>query len=200
MAGWHRGKPAGHSRVSWPHLIALGMALICGSAGQAQSYWRVNGKPVGADPKFASSGEFAIQQIATLDGEGLSQRWNQPSAGVVLASASTMLRNQPIFTFIVFTGCKPDQSGSCNVTAQSHMFDPSGKPWGSSLDAPVWVGLPPPAKDILQLSSQYLGMVVEDKDPLGPYRVETVVTDNVAHITLHTQQILTAVATKDPSR
>jgi len=143
---------------------------------------------------MTSSGDFAIKQIATLDNDGLNERWNQPTAGVLIDASSTVVRNKPIFTYIVFTGCKPDKSGACNVTAVFKMFDPNGKSWGSQLDTPIWVGLPAPAHGILQLSTGGLGMVVEDKDPLGAYRVTVDVTDHIAGITLHTEQMLTAVA------
>jgi len=176
-------------------LLALAAAVCIGSpAVQAsgQDGWRDSGKPISGDPSMASSKGFAVFQIATLDGEGFAARWNKQTAGVEIAKTAKVARNQPVFTFIIFTGCSPDQSGTCNVTADFKMFDPAGKSFGEQLGSPVWVGLPPPARNALQLSSQYLGMVVENKDGLGAYRIVATVTDHVSGISLTTEQTIIA--------
>ena len=46
----------------------------------------------------------------------------------------------------------------------------------------------------LQLSSGGLGLAFEAKDPLGAYQVRATVTDHVSGLSLHTEQVLTAVA------
>jgi hypothetical protein len=162
------------------------------TAAPARDSWKKDGKPISDDPSKASSKGFAIFQIATLDGEGFSNRWNQSSAGVEVVTTSSIVRNQPVFTFIIFTGCSADQVGKCNVTADFRMFDPAGKSFGEYSGVPVWIGLPPPAKGVLQLSSQYLGMVVEDKDSLGAYRIVATVTDHVSGVSLTTEQTILA--------
>ena len=177
-------------------LAGFSAMLLLAASGQAQDVWLSNGKDAPPDAALASSGHFGIQQIMTLDSDGLIERWNQPGAGVMIDSSSTVARNQPIFSYIIFTGCKADDAGKCNVTAIFKTFDPKGKPWGDQTEAPVWVGLPPPADRILQLSASGLGVVVEDKDRLGEYRVTADVTDHVAGIMLHVEKRFTAVAAK----
>jgi hypothetical protein len=176
-------------------LFALTVAVCLGTGANvasAQEAWQKNGKPVGGDLSKASAKGFAVFQVATLDGEGFAARWNRPTAGVEVAETSKVARNQPVFTFIIFTGCTPDQRGQCNVTADFRMFDPAGRSFGEQIGAPVWVGLPPPAKNVLQLSSQYLGMVVENKDSLGSYRIVATVTDHVTGTSLTTEQTIVA--------
>ena len=177
--------------------LIMGLSLVFGLLGvqpaQAQDQWLLNGKPAGSDPSVASSQGFAAKQIATLDAEEFNNRWNRPTPGVEVDSASKVRRNQPIFVFLVFTGCKANATGSCDVTADFKMIDPLGRPWGEQKNSPVWVGQAAPQYGVLQLSTSSLGMVVENKDPLGAYRVIADVTDHVAGITLHTEQVLTAV-------
>lgn len=176
-------------------MLALAAVVCIGTTpvvASGQDGWRDGGKPISSDPSMASSKGFAVFQIATLDGEGFAAQWNKPTAGVEIAKTSKVARNQPVFTFIVFTGCTPDQSGTCNVTADFRMFDPAGKSFGEQLGSPVWVGMPPPAKYALQLSSQALGMVVENKDSLGAYRIVATVTDHVSGIRLTTEQTIIA--------
>ncbi|WP_439532832.1 hypothetical protein [Polymorphobacter sp.] len=176
-------------------MVALTAAVCIGTlpvAAFGQDGWRDGGKPIAGDPSMASSKSFAVFQIATLDGEGFAARWNMPTAGVEIAKTSKVARNQPVFIFIVFTGCTPDQSGTCNVTADFRMFDPVGKSFGEQLGSRVWVGAPPPTKYALQLSSEYLGMIVENKDSLGAYRIVATVTDHVSGISLTTEQKIIA--------
>lgn len=175
--------------------FALTAAVCLGTiptAVPAQDAWQENGQPSSGDPSRASYKGFAVFQIATLDGEGFAARWNRPTPGVEVAATSKVARNQPVFTFILFTGCASDQAGKCNVTADFRMFDPAGKSFGEQIGSPVWVGLPPPPKYVLQLSTQYLGMVVENKDRLGSYRIVVTVTDHISGITLTTEQTIVA--------
>ena len=172
------------------------IAAIClgtsPTAASAQDAWQRDRKAISGNPSMASSKEFAVYQTATLDCEGFAARWNRPTAGVEVVETSKVARNQPVFTFIIFTGCSPDQYGKCNVTADFRMFDPAGRSFGERIASPVWVGLPPPAKHSLPLSSEYLGMVVEDKDSLGSYRIIATVTDHVSGTSLTTEQTIVA--------
>lgn len=145
---------------------------------------------------MAASGSFAVRQVATTEPEQLMEDWNKPSPGVRIVETSKVKRNQPIVTFILFTGCKADQSGNCNVTVDFDVSDPAKKIYSQEKASEVWVGYPPPEYRQLQLSASGLGIRFEDKDPLGVYLVEATVTDQVAGITLHTQQQLTVVAEK----
>jgi hypothetical protein len=139
-----------------------------------------------------SPDNFSILQIATTDPDKLVKDWAQPTAGVHLTTETEVTRNKPIVTFIVFKGCQADASGHCDVTAAYAVFDPAGKPYAQQTGV-VWKDAPTPDLN-LQLSLSALGLLIEDKDPLGPYRVEVTVTDRVSGVTLRTKQILTAVA------
>jgi hypothetical protein len=177
------------------------LTLVGASRAGAQDQWLKDGKPAPQDPAMASSPQgFAVRQVATLEGEAFVRRWNEPTPGVTVDTSSRVGRNQPIFTFIVFTGCKADAAGKCNVSADFKMTDPNGKPWGEQKGMPVWVGIAAPAHGILQLSTAYLGLVVENKDPLGAYRVAADVIDHVANISLHTEQTIVASADKVSAR
>ena len=142
----------------------------------------------------ARAGDFMAIQVATTDPDRLMADWQKPGAGIRLVTATTMMRNQPIVTFIVFGGCKPDAAGACNVTADFETIGPAGKTYDETRMAEVWVGHPAPPSQVLQLSVGALGLRIEDKDALGPYRVRATITDHVAGAVLHTEQVLTARA------
>jgi len=185
------------ARVAALAVLAL-LALSPAAPGQgaAPNSWRQDGKGVANAPNMASSGDFAIMQVATTDAEKLISDWETPTAGANVATSERMARNQPIVTFIIFQGCKPDASGNCNVTVDYDTTGPSGKLYDHSASVPVWVGYPAAPQGRLQLSASGYGLRIEDTDPLGAYLVRATVTDHVANITLKTQAVLTAVAAK----
>ena len=67
------------------------------------------------------------------------------------------------------------------------MKKPDGSVYGETIDANFWRNLSPPPPGQLQLSVDYLGIAIEEKDPSGTYAVEAKVIDHVndIQITLH---------------
>jgi hypothetical protein len=175
-------------KVAATAFAVLAALLVAGSGGLAEAR-----EPWSKAPNTASSGNFAILQIATTDPEGLITEWSQATPGVSLKTSTQARRNQRIETFIVFKGCRADAAGNCNVTVDYAVFDPAGKSY-AQLKGDVWVGYPPAPDLQLQLSTSSLGLMIEDQDPLGPYRVRAKVVDHVAGVTLDTEQTLAAVA------
>jgi hypothetical protein len=175
-------------KVAVTAFAVLAAFLVAGPGGlaEAREAWS-------KAPNAASSGDFAILQIATTDPEGLITDWSQVTPGVSLKTSTQARRNQRIETFIVFKGCRADAAGNCNVTVDYAVFDPAGKPY-AQLRGDVWVGYPPAPDLQLQLSASSLALMIEDQDPLGPYRVQAKVVDHVAGVTLGAEQTLTAVA------
>jgi hypothetical protein len=165
----------------------LGIAST--SAAPLEGWWK-NGAPA-SGPNMAWQGHFGVMQISTTDADGLVSNWSKPTNGATLNVQSETVRKTPIYVFIVFKGCRPDPQGHCNVTVDFDTFDPSGKPYDTKKDAPVWVGRPPTPRGNLQLSEGALAVRIEDKDPIGAYRVVATTTDHVAGVTLRTEQSLT---------
>jgi hypothetical protein len=177
-------------------LVALAAPLATVVAAQPvdQQGSRMSGSAAPDRPNTASSGNFAVIQIATTDPDRLTTDWAKSTPGVQVHTSTQAPRNLPIVTFIIFKGCSADPAGNCNVTVDYDMVDPTGKSYDHTVAAPVWVGHPPAPNYNLQLSASGYGIRFEDKDPLGAYLVRATVTDHVAGITLHTEQTLTAVA------
>lgn len=162
--------------------------------GKAQDGWLRDGKPVSGQPDMAGSGNFGVIQIATDDPDRLVADWQTPTPGVSLKGTTQIRRGRPVTTFLVFKGCRADRSGKCNVTSDFDVFDPAGHLSGQVKSIKVWVGLPPAPGNNLQLSSSGFRIAFDDTDALGAHRVRATVTDHVAKITLHTEQVLTLVA------
>lgn len=173
-------------------LAVIALALLAASPATAQNFWKKDGVPIkDLPPNLASNDPFAVQQITTADPDKLMADWAKPTPGVAIATATTTPRNKPIVTFIVFSGCKADAAGNCNVTADFLTTGPAGQTYDTTNGAEIWVGKPPPPGFNLQLSAGGLGIVFENKDPVGQYVVHATITDHVAGKVLHTQQTLT---------
>lgn len=174
--------------------LALSLALsLAAISTQARGQWQLRdaqGHPIQPGLNIAAQGEFGTQQISTTDPAALHRAWAQPTPGAEISTQQIATRNQPIFTFMIFRGCKTDVDGDCHVWARFEIFDPAGKPYGKPTEGPVWDG-PPPAAGNMQLSESGFGLRIEDGEPLGKYRVVARTTDKVANISLATEAVLT---------
>lgn len=139
----------------------------------------------------ASSEGFTAVQFANPDPQAVLEAWTNPTAaGVQLQTDGRGRRDQPIYTFVIFRGCRTDAAGACTLTADFEVDDPAGKPYVQQKRVRSWVNKPPEPAPNFTLASGYMGLVVEHKDMPGPYTVRMTLTDQVSGITLHTEQTL----------
>ena len=124
-----------------------------------------------------SSGDFVAQMIFIGDENELFTTWNKPAESVNVKDIETIDVNSPISTFIVFGGCKPDDKGKCNVAMRFRVIGPDGKIYSETPEMEVWNAKPAPPDRSLQLSIDYLKIVVEPHEQPGRYVVNTEVQD-----------------------
>jgi len=175
-------------------MLAFTGLMVANAMAAEPSVWLKNGAPAGPDPSRAQAGGLAVMLISTTNPDKLVADWNQPKPGAQLTVDRQTVRHRPIFTFILFQGCKADAKGACNVTADFETRGPSGKSYDQTKGGKVWVGRLAPPANSLQLSEGALGIEIEDRDRLGAYRVDATVTDHVSGVTLHVQNTFTAAA------
>ena len=142
-----------------------------------------NGTAAPENPARASNGTFGAMLVLTDDWPGFLKRWDQPTAGFYMPPAvSSIRKEQPLMSAVIFTGCKPDQAGNCSVTGDFAVIDPNGKTYADQRGANIW-SLPPPDSQ-LQLSVESLGLSLDPPDPLGTYILTARITDRIANKTL----------------
>lgn len=83
-----------------------------------------------------------------------------------------------VAAMILFARCAPDASGNCRSVVDFRVLRPNGSVYAEHR-APLWEG-PPPSPAALQLGISHMMFEVELTDPLGRYRIEAVVRDQVA--------------------
>jgi hypothetical protein len=150
-------------------------------------------EPVEGQPGLASSGGFSSIQFTHTDPQAVLEAWAQPTPEAHIKSVARMKHGQAIYTFVVFRGCQTDAAGHCDLSADFEVFDPAGKPYVQQRGVRTWVDRPPSDPTGYTLGNGYMGLVVEAKDPPGPYRVRMALTDKVAGVTLHSEQTVTVV-------
>lgn len=132
---------------------------------------------------------FSVLQVAVPDSAKFIAAWKLGAGG---SSATTKtVANQPLFTFLIFRGCKADAKGNCDLVADYVIHRPDGTTNEENKNFVVWNKTAPTDLKKPYLSDGALGYGVDDDGPFGDYRVIATVTDRVAGITLTTEQTLT---------
>lgn len=163
--------------------LALAAALVAAPA-------LAQGDAAAAPGPQARAGELLLLQLWADDDQQFLKEWSQPTPPRLSTSTSTV-RNDPITMFIVFGGCKADSAGNCRLTGKVEFTDPDGLPYGPGHEFRAWETRAPANSKLLMLSPASIGMIIEDGEKLGEYRVRLSVTDEVAGVTAVTEEELT---------
>ena len=131
----------------------------------------------------SSAGPFKVIEIATTDSARFKAAWEQRKDNVTLPTSGSTLRNHQIDTYIIFTGCKVDVRGNCNVVNDFEVYDPDGAVYSKHSAMPQWQG-PPAPDDKIMLGVSGMGLIVENGEKLGIYRIRTFTTDKNANVTV----------------
>jgi hypothetical protein len=137
----------------------------------------------------ARAGSLLVLQLWADDQERFLEQWNQPTPPNLTNTTSTR-RNDPVTMFIIFAGCTPNAEGNCRLTGNVEFTDPDGLPYGTGHEFVVSDGPAGPKPELLVLSPASIGLVIEDGEKLGKYRVRLSVTDQVAGVTAVTEEVL----------
>ena len=145
-------------------------------------------------------GDFGAQLIFTADEQALFKKWATPSETVDLNTVESVAINQPISAFIVFSGCKPTAKGKCNVSMRFRVIQPDGKVYSETPSMEVWQNKPAPRARGLELSVQYLKIVVEPHEQRGRYTIQAQVCDDNTGAVLSLQKTFSAIDAQPPER
>jgi len=204
--------PSAVRRRTVPFMVRLlpfvAVALLAASPALAQKTTKPATKPAPAKAKSSAAkpkpktplvaisplshdekNGFSILQVAVPDSAKFIAGWKLGAGG---SSATTKtVANQPLFTFLIFRGCKANAQGNCDVVADYVITRPDGTTNEENKNFVVWNKAAPTDPKKPYLSDGALGYGVDDDGPFGDYRVVATVTDRVAGITLTTEQTLT---------
>jgi len=147
---------------------------------------------------IAEKDGFSVMQVAARDAATFTAAWKIGN-GVKEASTHTVA-DRPLFTFLIFRGCKPDTDGKCDIVADFVIRRPDGTTNEGNKGVTVWNKAAPADPKKPTLGDGALGYGVDSDGPFGDYLVVATVTDRVAGTAVTTQQTLTiAPALPTPS-
>jgi len=168
---------------------ALLLAPVVASAGWINK----SGESLPESASRKAVGAFGAHLILVADENELFKRWNTPSQTVDVDTTDKVSVNGAINAFIVFSGCTTDKAGNCSVDMRFRVIQPDGKVYAETPAMEVWDVKPAPPGRSLELSVQYLKVVIEPKDQLGKYVVYSQVRDNRSGVVLQLNAPFTAM-------
>jgi len=130
--------------------------------------------------------------LLTAKPDEFFEQWNKPSSPTYkpnITTVSDARRGDTVVAVVLFIGCAPAKSGSCDTEVDYRVLNPSGGVYGEQKSAELWKRAAPP-EGSMQAGVGYLGMRIEPQDPLGQYVLEAVVRDKVAKVTVSLKQTL----------
>jgi hypothetical protein len=171
----------------------IALILVCIIGSYAQAGWiDKQGKLIPEAEDRKAIGDFGAQLIFTSDEQALFKKWATPSETVNLDTVESVRINWPISAFVIFSGCKPAPSGNCNVSMRFRIIQPDGKVYSETPSMEVWRDKPAPNGHTLELSVQYLKVVIEPHEARGRYIVQAQVRDENTGAVLDLKKTFTA--------
>ncbi len=156
-------------------LFAL-IALVA-SCSTLAAWVNKAGQGLPESPYRGSNGEFIAQMIFIGDEQELFREWNRPAESVNINDIDSISINAPISIFVVFGGCQRDPQGNCNVVMRFRVLAPDGAVYTETPAMEVWRSKPAPPGRALQLSADYLKIIVEPHEQRGKYVANVEVRD-----------------------
>ena len=153
-----------------------------------------SGDPLPDSDDRQSAGDFGAQMIFVGDENELFKQWATPSVTVNVKTLESVEVNGSINAFVVFSGCKPGTNGNCSVAMRFRVLRPDGQIYADTPPMEVWNEKPAPPAKSLELSADYLKVIIEPKDQLGMYTVQAQIRDNNSGAVLQLSRPFTAVA------
>jgi hypothetical protein len=152
--------------------------------------WLQDGMPVPDSDNIKSKNGFGVQMWITKD-ESFFDNWNKPETPN-LTFTKTAIRNEKIFIIFLFINPGRDQSSKTDVVTDVLIKDPNGKVYGKFTDIEIWQRIDNTPRNNIQLGVGHLGLVIENNEQLGTYKVEAEVKDRIKNVSLKLQTEFTA--------
>jgi len=138
---------------------------------------------------IAEKDGFGVMQVAASDAAKFIAAWKIGN-GAKNESTRTVA-DKPLFTLLIFRGCKANADGKCDIAADFVITRPDGTTNEDNKGVAVWSKAAPTDPKQPTIGDGALGYGVDSEGPFGDYLVVATVTDKVAGVSVTTQQTLT---------
>jgi hypothetical protein len=138
---------------------------------------------------IAEKDGFGVMQVAASDAAAFIAAWKIGNGAK--NETTRTVADKPLFTLLIFRGCKADADGKCDIVADFAINRPDGTINEDNKGVVVWNKAAPSDPKKPMIGDGALGYGVDSEGPFGDYRVVATVTDKVAGISVTTEQTLT---------
>jgi hypothetical protein len=153
------------------HILVLLLYAVPSMAGWIDH----DGRAISDRQDAKSSDGFGVMLVLTADEVAFSRAWNSSMQRPVLQTTNRVQRGKSVSAMLLFSGCKSNSEGTCNVSIAYRLVGPDGTvqnvgPYN------VWQRTAP-KPGVVQLGDAHLTLSLGNNDPIGKYVVSATITD-----------------------
>jgi len=137
---------------------------------------------------IAEKDGFGVMQVAASDAAAFIAAWKIGNGAK--NETTRTIADKPLFTLLIFRGCKAGPDGKCDIVADFVINRPDGTVNEDNKGVVVWDKAAPADPKKPTIGDGALGYGVDSEGPFGDYRVVATVTDKVAGVSVTTEQTL----------
>ncbi len=163
------------------------MGLFLLSSSYAESQWRDRqGNTVKKAKSMNDRNGFGVNMVSVNE-KNFFKAWNVPSKTVRINEIEKIHKGGALIFPIIFGGCKVNKDEQCNIRGDFLIVAPDGSIYTDVKNMLIFHGKPQPNYG-LNVSGNYIKVVIERKDLLGEYHVKAQITDTIQKIHLNVEK------------
>ena len=153
------------------HILVLVLYAVPSIAGWIDH----DGRAIPDRQDVKSANGFGVMLVLTAHEAAFTRAWNSSAQSPVLQTTKQVQRGKSVSAMLLFSGCKPNPAGTCNVSVTYRFSGPDGAvqnvgPYN------MWQRAAP-KPGIVQLGDAQLKLGLANNDPVGKYGVSATITD-----------------------
>lgn len=165
------------------------LSLVSGFPYKSEA-WMINGKDEVDNGENVKEKEGLGTMLWLIKPNDFFEKWDTPETPK-LEVTKEVKRNVPISAVVLFVNPGVNDEGKCDLVYDMIIRKPDGTVYADLKDLEGLQNKSASLKNSIQLAVQNVGIMIEDKDPLGKYTVDAVVKDKVkkVEVPLHNEFI-----------
>ncbi|WP_155836998.1 hypothetical protein [Paraburkholderia mimosarum] len=167
------------------HILVLVLYAIPSMAGWIDH----DGRAIPDRQDAKSFDGFGVMLVLTADEVAFMRAWNSSVQRPVLQTTKRVQRGKSVSAMLLFSGCKPNSAGTCDVSVTYRIAGPDGTVQDAG-PYNVWQRTVP-KPGIVELGDAHLTLGLANNDPIGKYVVSATITDRNAGASIAVSTTLT---------
>ncbi len=162
------------------------LIMICVGINAGDGWKDKEGNMQEDTPWMKSKGDFGATLFIVNEKE-FFKVWNKPSKSVNIDIVEKIHKGDEVIFPIVFSGCGTGKDGKCKLKGSTLVLAPDGKEYTKVNNMSLFDNKPQPNL-ALNVSQEYIKVIIEPSDKLGTYKVKVRVRDLVKKIDINLQR------------